>query len=87
MKILSKHRYVDKNNARIQNKRIANENLEEAQLRRQNNARIQNRIANEKPEQAQIRRQNNARIQNISCLLYTSPSPRDATLSRMPSSA
>ena len=25
--------------------------------------------------------------QNIDCLLYTSPSPRDATLSRMPSSA
>ena len=25
--------------------------------------------------------------QNIICLLYTSPSPRDATLSRMPSSA
>ena len=25
--------------------------------------------------------------QNESCLLYTSPSPRDATLSRMPSSA
>ena len=24
---------------------------------------------------------------NIFCLLYTSPSPRDATLSRMPSSA
>ena len=24
---------------------------------------------------------------NIPCLLYTSPSPRDATLSRMPSSA
>ena len=24
---------------------------------------------------------------NNSCLLYTSPSPRDATLSRMPSSA
>ena len=24
---------------------------------------------------------------NIDCLLYTSPSPRDATLSRMPSSA
>ena len=24
---------------------------------------------------------------NIACLLYTSPSPRDATLSRMPSSA
>ena len=23
----------------------------------------------------------------VSCLLYTSPSPRDATLSRMPSSA
>ena len=27
------------------------------------------------------------KVQNISCLLYTSPSPRDATLSRMPSSA
>ena len=26
-------------------------------------------------------------VQYISCLLYTSPSPRDATLSRMPSSA
>ena len=26
-------------------------------------------------------------VQNIVCLLYTSPSPRDATLSRMPSSA
>ena len=25
--------------------------------------------------------------QQIACLLYTSPSPRDATLSRMPSSA
>ena len=24
---------------------------------------------------------------DVSCLLYTSPSPRDATLSRMPSSA
>ena len=26
-------------------------------------------------------------VQRIGCLLYTSPSPRDATLSRMPSSA
>ena len=26
-------------------------------------------------------------IDKLSCLLYTSPSPRDATLSRMPSSA
>ena len=25
--------------------------------------------------------------ENVTCLLYTSPSPRDATLSRMPSSA
>ena len=29
----------------------------------------------------------NKRQQYINCLLYTSPSPRDATLSRMPSSA
>ena len=30
---------------------------------------------------------NKARSMYIICLLYTSPSPRDATLSRMPSSA
>ena len=30
---------------------------------------------------------NNRAAINIICLLYTSPSPRDATLSRMPSSA
>ena len=29
----------------------------------------------------------NGQIGLIACLLYTSPSPRDATLSRMPSSA
>ena len=28
-----------------------------------------------------------ARLQDIACLLYTSPSPRDGLLSRMPSSA
>ena len=28
-----------------------------------------------------------AALDNMGCLLYTSPSPRDATLSRMPSSA
>ena len=28
-----------------------------------------------------------ARLRAFICLLYTSPSPRDATLSRMPSSA
>ena len=31
--------------------------------------------------------QDNTFVNNYSCLLYTSPSPRDATLSRMPSSA
>ena len=32
--------------------------------------------------------ENNSRVQNLSsCLLYTSPSPRDGLLSRMPSSA
>ena len=30
---------------------------------------------------------NNVKRQHDICLLYTSPSPRDATLSRMPSSA
>ena len=29
----------------------------------------------------------NVKLQDITCLLYTSPSPRDSALSRMPSSA
>ena len=29
----------------------------------------------------------NLKLEKNTCLLYTSPSPRDATLSRMPSSA
>ena len=31
--------------------------------------------------------ESNADLESMPCLLYTSPSPRDATLSRMPSSA
>ena len=31
--------------------------------------------------------ENELRKQQVSCLLYTSPSPRDGLLSRMPSSA
>ena len=34
-----------------------------------------------------IKQKRNGRIELKVCLLYTSPSPRDATLSRMPSSA
>ena len=34
-----------------------------------------------------VERVNHVLAQMLSCLLYTSPSPRDATLSRMPSSA
>ena len=40
--------------------------------------------------QAQMRYTNADKVrffQGYACLLYTSPSPRDATLSRMPSSA
>ena len=33
------------------------------------------------------RLENSCRVLNMSCLLYTSPSPRDRTRSRMPSSA
>ena len=46
-------------------------------------------ITKSKPEKsltAPIKR-TGARGNNGRCLLYTSPSPRDATLSRMPSSA
>ena len=45
----------------------------------------------EEPSSGQVVRQGDPRIvflqQEFDCLLYTSPSPRDATLSRMPSSA
>ena len=34
-----------------------------------------------------VSRNNNTWYQNTTCLLYTSPSPRDRTRSRMPSSA
>ena len=34
-----------------------------------------------------LKRTSDMQLFRISCLLYTSPSPRDATLSRMPSSA
>ena len=35
----------------------------------------------------QYNRRTEVKVLNNTCLLYTSPSPRDATLSRMPSSA
>ena len=34
-----------------------------------------------------LSQKNESKIISLGCLLYTSPSPRDATLSRMPSSA
>ena len=34
-----------------------------------------------------IEKENTLRAEDIDCLLYTSPSPRDGLLSRMPSSA
>ena len=37
--------------------------------------------------QQQVQRITKAELKAEACLLYTSPSPRDATLSRMPSSA
>ena len=36
---------------------------------------------------AKLRPFDNKRMKTLSCLLYTSPSPRDRTRSRMPSSA
>ena len=43
--------------------------------------------ASSEPENKIIIPESNRITGNIGCLLYTSPSPRDATLSRMPSSA
>ena len=41
----------------------------------------------ERPGIGDIARFVGVMVNGMSCLLYTSPSPRDATLSRMPSSA
>ena len=56
---------------------------------RGNSATDETWYKNQEPGWQRERRENFAAVlagQNI-CLLYTSPSPRDATLSRMPSSA
>ena len=42
---------------------------------------------NRGPEWSILSEESKATLQSYDCLLYTSPSPRDATLSRMPSSA
>ena len=48
---------------------------------------IDDSVINENLEALDLSKPTEIVIQNYSCLLYTSPSPRDATLSRMPSSA
>ena len=57
-----------------------------------NNEIVEHRIQPEGMAQCLRRKRHAEReyqpgIQHSCCLLYTSPSPRDATLSRMPSSA
>ena len=48
---------------------------------------IQNSLKQVMNQMNQTGKQGLGDLKGISCLLYTSPSPRDATLSRMPSSA
>ena len=51
------------------------------------NAKILDVRPKDEFEKGTITNSINIPFQDIDCLLYTSPSPRDATLSRMPSSA
>ena len=55
------------------------------------NIRLVNTMSNEVLDEAGVMKKfgvkPNQIIDYLACLLYTSPSPRDATLSRMPSSA
>ena len=53
--------------------------------RRKNTFRIANQAVEKAGQYAY--RDRKVRKRNFSCLLYTSPSPRDGLLSRMPSSA
>ena len=48
---------------------------------------IDDSVINENLEALDLSKPTEIVIQNYSCLLYTSPSPRDRLLSRMPSSA
>ena len=48
---------------------------------------IQKKLDESEQEKAALLEKANADAKRMVCLLYTSPSPRDATLSRMPSSA
>ena len=52
-------------------------------------ARIAERLSVSRPAVSEMirRMEGEGLVQVSDCLLYTSPSPRDATLSRMPSSA
>ena len=61
----------------------------EVQQRRQAEREATAPLTSEETERdaARTRRALSWRLPQLPCLLYTSPSPRDATLSRMPSSA
>ena len=49
--------------------------------------RVEMTKAHSKLDPAKVLKKEKQLVYVFSCLLYTSPSPRDATLSRMPSSA
>ena len=57
--------------------------LKELQLKEDQGTKSEDEIAKDKETASRLEEELDA----MGCLLYTSPSPRDATLSRMPSSA
>ena len=57
------------------------------QFQVQPQAQIQQPQIQVQPTQTTVFQQPSQTVSSYTCLLYTSPSPRDATLSRMPSSA
>ena len=68
------------NNMTLEQKRVAHEQLASAGVSNEGMTRFHER-------RAVLQRATARLAQDNSCLLYTSPSPRDRTRSRMPSSA
>ena len=63
------------------------EHVWELDVQQSAGAEIRQGVQIDPDEQVEIPNSNNATANFLLCLLYTSPSPRDGLLSRMPSSA
>ena len=74
-------------NEYMKQKNQAEENWNQQWEQKKRNFEQEKALREKEKEIQKLKSKLEAREANKPCLLYTSPSPRDATLSRMPSSA